>query len=126
MKERTKTLWMIAKIAILAVLMLSVLWSGLNTVSVSALISMVIAIILVSFIRWRRASGTPESDERTKKLGAYAGDLFMAPHTRAYCYALLDRLFQRIQADGGAGTRNDAVRNGAVYERVSLVLQQEG
>jgi len=72
MKERTKTLWMIAKIAILAVLMLSVLWSGLNTVSVSALISIVIAIILVSFIRWRRASGTPESDERTKKLGAYA------------------------------------------------------
>jgi hypothetical protein len=73
MKERTKTLWIIVNTAVLAVLMLAVFWSGVNTVSVSALISAVIAVILVGFIKWKRtAAGTPESDERTKKLGAYA------------------------------------------------------
>ena len=72
MKKQTKTMWMLARAAILAVLLFVVLWSGVNTVSVSAVISMIIAVLIVWVVRWRRTVDVPESDERTKKLGAYA------------------------------------------------------
>jgi hypothetical protein len=72
MKKRTKAWWLIAKVAVLAALMLAVLWRGVNTVSVSAVISMIIAAIIAGFVRLKRAAEVPESDERTKKLGAYA------------------------------------------------------
>lgn len=72
MKKSMKAWWLLAKVAVLAALLLLVLWSGVNTVSVSAVISMLIAIIVVGFLRWKRTAEVPESDERTKKLGAYA------------------------------------------------------
>jgi O-antigen/teichoic acid export membrane protein len=72
MKKQTKAWWLIAKGAVLAALMLAVLWRGVNTVSVSAVISMIIAAIVVGFLRWKRTAEVPEGDERTKKLGAYA------------------------------------------------------
>jgi uncharacterized membrane protein len=72
MKKSMKAWWLLAKVAVLAALLLLVLWSGVNTVSVSAVISMLIAIIVVGFLRWKRTAEVLESDERTKKLGAYA------------------------------------------------------
>jgi hypothetical protein len=72
MKKRTKAWWLFVKVAVLTALMLAVLWRGVNTVSVSAVISMIIAAIVIGFLRWKRAAEVPESDERTKKLGAYA------------------------------------------------------
>jgi UDP-N-acetylmuramyl pentapeptide phosphotransferase/UDP-N-acetylglucosamine-1-phosphate transferase len=72
MKKQTKAWWLIAKGAVLAALMLAVLWRGVNTVSVSAVISMIIAAIVVGFLRWKRTAEVSEGDERTKKLGAYA------------------------------------------------------
>ena len=67
-----KAWWLIVKVAVLATLMLAVLWQGVNTVSVSAVISIIIAAIIVGFVRLKRTADVPESDERTKKLGAYA------------------------------------------------------
>ena len=72
MKKQTKAWWLLAKVAVLAALMLAVLWRGVNTVSVSAVISMIIAAIIVGFVRLKRTAEVPESDERTKKLGTYA------------------------------------------------------
>jgi hypothetical protein len=65
-------MWMLTQAVILAVLLLAVLWSGANTVSVSAVISMIIAVLVVWVVRWKRTVDVPERDERTKKLGAYA------------------------------------------------------
>jgi hypothetical protein len=45
MKKRPKTMWMIVQAAILAALLLAVLWSGNNTVSVSAVMSIIIAVL---------------------------------------------------------------------------------
>jgi hypothetical protein len=72
MKKRPKTMWMIAQAAVLAALLLAVLWSGANTVSVSAMMSMIIAVLIVWVVRWKRTVDVPERDERTRKLGAYA------------------------------------------------------
>jgi hypothetical protein len=72
MKKQPKTRWMIAQAAVLAALLLAVLWSGANTVSVSAMMSMIIAVLIVWVVRWKRTVDVPESDERTRKLGAYA------------------------------------------------------
>jgi len=72
MKKSMKAWWLLAKVAMLAALLLLVLWSGVNTVSVSAAISMLIAVIVVGFVRWKRTADVPGSDERTKKLGTYA------------------------------------------------------
>jgi uncharacterized BrkB/YihY/UPF0761 family membrane protein len=72
MNNRPKTIGMIAQAVILAALMLLILWSGVNTVSVSAVISMITTAIVIGFLRWKRMADVPESDERTKKLGAYA------------------------------------------------------
>jgi peptidoglycan biosynthesis protein MviN/MurJ (putative lipid II flippase) len=71
-KKRTKTMWMLTQAAILAVLLLVVLWSGANTISVSAAMSMIIAVLIVWVVRSKRTAELPEADERTKKLGAYA------------------------------------------------------
>jgi len=65
-------MWMIAQAAVLAALLLAVLWSGANTVSVSAMMSMIIAVLIVWVVRWKRTVDVPERDERTRKLGAYA------------------------------------------------------
>jgi hypothetical protein len=72
MKKRPKTMWVIVQAAILAALLLAVLWSGANTVSVSAMMSLIIAVLIVWVVRLKRTVDVPESDERTKKLGAYA------------------------------------------------------
>jgi hypothetical protein len=72
MKKRPKTMWMIVQAAVLAALLLAVLWSGANTVSVSAMMSMIIAVLIVWVVRWKRTVDVQESDERTRKLGAYA------------------------------------------------------
>lgn len=73
-QQQTKTMWMLTWVAgILGALMLLILWSGANnTVRVSAVISMITTAIVIGFLRWKRMADVPESDERTKKLGAYA------------------------------------------------------
>ncbi|MBN1763103.1 MAG: hypothetical protein JW878_08540 [Methanomicrobia archaeon] len=38
----------------------------------STVISMITVVLLIWFARWKRPADVPESDERTKKLGAYA------------------------------------------------------
>ena len=63
-------MWMIAQAAVLAALLLAVLWSGANTVSVSAVMSIIIAVLIVWVVRWKRTVDVQESGERTKKLGA--------------------------------------------------------
>jgi hypothetical protein len=71
-REEAKMLWVVVQAVILAVLMLAVLWRGVNTRSVSTVISIITVVLIIWFVRWRRTAELPEHDERTKKLGAYA------------------------------------------------------
>ena len=63
---------MIVQAVILAALLLTVLLSGANTVSVSTMISMIIAVLIVWVVRGKRRVDVSENDEWTKKLGTYA------------------------------------------------------
>jgi hypothetical protein len=71
-QEGESMLWLVVQIALLAVLMLAVLWRGVNTRSASMLISMITAVLVIWFVRWKQTGELPDRDERTKKLGAYA------------------------------------------------------
>ena len=71
-QDKKRILWLMVQIAVLALLMLAVLWHGVNTRSVSTVISVITVVLLIWFFRWKRTADDPESDERTKKLGAYA------------------------------------------------------
>ena len=64
--------WAVVQIVLLAVLVLAVLWRGVNTEGVSIVISMITVVLLIWFVKWKRMNELPERDERTKKLGAYA------------------------------------------------------
>lgn len=72
MQQERRMLWLVVQIALVAALVLTVLWRGVNTQSVSIVISMVIAVFIVWFVQWKRMAELPDRDERTKKLGAYA------------------------------------------------------
>ena len=73
MQQKGKSVrWLGVQIALLAVLVFAVLWRGMNTGSVSIVISMITVVLVVWFLKWKRMSELPERDERTKKLGAYA------------------------------------------------------
>jgi len=60
------------RLALLAVIVLAAVWRGVNSISASMVITMIIAVLVAWFVRWRRMGELPDRDERTKKLGAYA------------------------------------------------------
>lgn len=73
MKQKGESMrWLVVQLALLAVLMLAVLLRGVNTRSVSIVISMITAVFVAWFVKWKRMGELPDRDERTKKLGAYA------------------------------------------------------
>ncbi len=73
MKQKGESMrWLVVQLALLAVLMLAVLLRGVNTRSVSIVISMITAVFVVWFVKWKRMGELSDRDERTKKLGAYA------------------------------------------------------
>ncbi|HDS44959.1 MAG TPA: hypothetical protein ENN68_02490 [Methanomicrobia archaeon] len=72
MPQDKRILWLMVRLALLAVIVLAAVWRGVNSISASMVITMIIAVLVAWFVRWRRMGELPDRDERTKKLGAYA------------------------------------------------------
>ena len=127
MQQEGSLQWAVVQIALLAVLVFAVLWRGVNTRSVSTVISMITVVFVVWFLKWKRMGELPERDERTKKLGAYAATYSWL--VTLMLIALLfwvDYLAVVILTVTDAGTGHDVARDAALAEHLSLVLQPEG